>query len=396
MAVEHDLDTNGARDLRSRRRQRSGGREERPSVVITPPPLPPYGGGGYDPIAPSWRERVRGGLQYYGFGVGLLLLALSLTALAFYTLVLPELRPDEADPLAELMDPAVRDRALSSIPPVAPEGPAADLVSVHIGSFPPGAAVLVNNDPAGFSPIQDLRLRPGYHLITLSLAGHARRDTLVEVTSGAGLSLTFALRALEDVLGTTDAAPSLPRASGTPPTQQRAQQRQPPSARQPVATRESREAAAPRTSAPEPVRTGGIAVISDPSDAEVLLDSQPVGRTPLTLRDLQPGLYQITVRKPGFSPSTRGVRVASGNDTSADFSLQQQEGRVAILVRPWGSIYIDGVLVKRDTDVQHTASLSPGAHSIQIRHPVLGVRERTVQIQPNETTRVIFDLATDN
>ena len=57
--------------------------------------------------------------------------------------------------------------------------------------------------------------------------------------------------------------------------------------------------------------TGVLEVRSEPSTARVTIDGQPRGSTPLTLRDVAPGSYQVVLERAGWK-STQVVRVEPG------------------------------------------------------------------------------------
>jgi hypothetical protein len=57
--------------------------------------------------------------------------------------------------------------------------------------------------------------------------------------------------------------------------------------------------------------TGILEVRSDPSRAQVTIDGQNRGSTPLTLRDVTPGEYQVVIERGGRS-ATQLVRVEAG------------------------------------------------------------------------------------
>ena len=57
--------------------------------------------------------------------------------------------------------------------------------------------------------------------------------------------------------------------------------------------------------------TGVLEVRSGPSKAKVTIDGQERGSTPLTLRDLAPGDYQVVLEREGWK-STQTVRVEPG------------------------------------------------------------------------------------
>ena len=57
--------------------------------------------------------------------------------------------------------------------------------------------------------------------------------------------------------------------------------------------------------------TGVLEVRSEPSAARVTIDGQARGSTPLTLRDMTPGDYQVVLERAGWK-STQTVRVEPG------------------------------------------------------------------------------------
>ena len=61
-------------------------------------------------------------------------------------------------------------------------------------------------------------------------------------------------------------------------------------------------------------------------------------------------------------------------------------------VSPWGSIYVDGQLLARETDVRQTFDLPPGSHRVAAEHPQLGRREVVVQVRPAQSTSVTLEL----
>jgi hypothetical protein len=57
---------------------------------------------------------------------------------------------------------------------------------------------------------------------------------------------------------------------------------------------------------------GGISATSDPSGADILIDSKPVGITPAEVMDISEGKHQITIRKDGFQDWQEGIIVKTG------------------------------------------------------------------------------------
>jgi hypothetical protein len=68
------------------------------------------------------------------------------------------------------------------------------------------------------------------------------------------------------------------------------------------------------------------------------------------------------------------------------------EGTLSILVRPLGSIYIDGKLHRSDFDRQYTTKLMIGEHRVLLRHDMLGAKwEKYIKIQENEKKEIKVD-----
>jgi hypothetical protein len=57
---------------------------------------------------------------------------------------------------------------------------------------------------------------------------------------------------------------------------------------------------------------GGISATSDPSSADILIDSKPVGITPAEVMGISEGKHQITIRKDGFQDWQEGIIVKTG------------------------------------------------------------------------------------
>jgi PEGA domain len=71
--------------------------------------------------------------------------------------------------------------------------------------------------------------------------------------------------------------------------------------------------------------TGALEVASLPAGAAVTLDGKPIGVTPLTLPQLAPGDYRVTMRLKGFQTVETTVRVVAGERARAAARLTEQE-----------------------------------------------------------------------
>ena len=126
----------------------------------------------------------------------------------------------------------------------------------------------------------------------------------------------------------------------------------------------------PRKRAPAPaaLAPGQLAVDSTPEGAQVQVNgkSDPSWVTPLSLANLQPGQYTITVSKSGYVTDTRTVELASGNRANASFHLASMSATLIVKSDPEGaSIYVDGHDVGTKTPAQ--VSVHSGQHVVLVR-----------------------------
>ncbi len=81
---------------------------------------------------------------------------------------------------------------------------------------------------------------------------------------------------------------------------------------------------------------GSLTIRSKPSGAQVFVDDEIMGTTvdgSLTLKNLEPDEYDITVRKKGFAPWSQSVDVSAGESRSMTATLQ--EGRGVDITGTW-------------------------------------------------------------
>jgi hypothetical protein len=70
---------------------------------------------------------------------------------------------------------------------------------------------------------------------------------------------------------------------------------------------------------------GTLAIESQPPGAAVLVNGKPSGTTPLTINDLAPGEYRVTMRLKGFRDFATTVQVVAGERARAAARLTEQE-----------------------------------------------------------------------
>jgi hypothetical protein len=90
---------------------------------------------------------------------------------------------------------------------------------------------------------------------------------------------------------------------------------------------------------------GSLSIVSSPSGADVSLDGEYRGRTPLTISSLTPGRHQVALELPGYSRYTTSVEIQNGVMTYLDPVLAKAAsvGYISIVSSPSGAfVYVDG------------------------------------------------------
>jgi len=78
------------------------------------------------------------------------------------------------------------------------------------------------------------------------------------------------------------------------------------------------------TSALQPGTGGAIRVLSRPEGADVILDGNAIGQSPLLIADVPAGTHEVRVELAGFSPWVASVRLKGGSQTRVSASLERQ------------------------------------------------------------------------
>jgi hypothetical protein len=148
-----------------------------------------------------------------------------------------------------------------------------------VHSVPAGALVTIDGEPRGTTPLVVRGLGLGTVIVAVSSAGYETIERRVTLT-GERPSRTIEV----DLTERRDAA----------------------------STREA--------------RAGSLLIESRPAGAAVLLDGRLAGITPVTIADLAPRLYTVTLEHPGYRPVTTRVGVRAGE--RARVAARLEEGSV--------------------------------------------------------------------
>jgi PEGA domain len=151
---------------------------------------------------------------------------------------------------------------------------------------------------------------------------------------------------------------------------------------------------APRWWAGSPVpQVGQLAIISQPTGAEVIVDQQPRGVTPLTL-SLPSGAHTVLLNRGDVSRSFE-VNIKAGGEVLHHVDLEPRQvtaqgGRLVVTSDPPGArISVDGQA--RGVSPVTVDDLAPGQHAVVI-HGESGSVQRTVNVQRGQTASLVVSM----
>jgi hypothetical protein len=214
---------------------------------------------------------------------------------------------------------------------------AADSGMIRIRTLPDGVAIYKNNVYIGHSPVEPLQLSAGSYNFHFRKDGYDVQKRNVRVRAGSNRLLTVAM-------------------SG---------------------------------------HTGSLEVISEPPDAQIWIDGQAIsGRsTPAIIAQLSVGTHLLALKKDGHVYYEKEINISAKNTTKLTAELIAATGEVNILVKPWGSIFINNILKKKNSNVSFKEELVVGEHLVKIVHPSLGTWEKMVTIENDQRRELIIDFS---
>ena len=373
----------------------------------------------YQPPPPQGKERVWRSVRRLSFPLILLLFVGGLGALLYYSPGIEEsgrtLRqffglenPSQPEPTTALPPretlPMMRDSLAAAQETSSSEGLGNGFARLSVFSEPSDAAVLIDGDTVGTTPLNRYELRSGVYIISVQREGFFAADTVAILRDNETPTYSVALSARASQAGQQ---PPVLADQGSPvnaPSESDAGQETTSSAnptsdgtstsQQPPLVPES-DVAPPSTtqeSADQAVTTGTLRFTSTPAGALVQLDGEVVGTTPLTLNAVEAGSHEVMITQSGYDTSRTQLTLTPQTEREVQVTLNRQMGRLRVLVRPWGSIYINGQLRERNVDVWFEVPLPPGEHEIAAVHPALGRQTRTVTLNPGERYSLTIDL----
>jgi len=134
---------------------------------------------------------------------------------------------------------------------------------------------------------------------------------------------------------------------------------------------------------------GVISVESEPDEATVYVDDQPVGQTPLS-QQFGIGDYDIRLEADGFRPYQDTIDVRAGEPTRVAAQLQRQPGRLRIDGAPDGAdVIIDD---EQRGGADEVIDLQPGRRIAEVHADDYQVYRQPVDIESDEVTELTVEM----
>ncbi|MFA5859282.1 MAG: PEGA domain-containing protein [Elusimicrobiota bacterium] len=140
---------------------------------------------------------------------------------------------------------------------------------------------------------------------------------------------------------------------------------------------------------------GSIKIVSNPPGADVVIDGEPIGKTPITVPKVPAGTRQVIISKDKYVSQQEKVNVIIGKTEEVNVELSQQMGLVVVKTIPLGAqVWCDGVYVGTATPMGlRIKKLALGEHTVKAEYGVeYFPQEQRVSVVFNSENEVVLQL----
>lgn len=276
---------------------------------------------------------------------------------------------------------------------------------LSVSSEPAGASVIIDGDTVGKTPLQDLPLTEGEHQLRLEEARHLPMEQTLLITGRSvrqQLQLKMAPAWAEVTLDSVPSGANIlldgEPAGHTPATLEILQgerqlilQLQTYADWQQTLQVNASENLDLGMVTLQPA-AGELTLSSLPSSANVTLDGEFQGQTPLTLALSPDRAHRLEVFKPGYKRYSSSVELPAAGSDQQTVTLQAELGEVRFSVSPANAVLrING---KRARNSNQTVLLPAVAHTLEVSLDGYATVRRTVTPRPGLAQRVEVRLQT--
>ena len=260
------------------------------------------------------------------------------------------------------------------LPPPQPQPPRVTYGQVRVSSDPAGAKIFLDGQYTGRqTPATLQKLEAGKRMrVSLTRNGYKDWDRSITVDANKITPLSASLKSV---------APPPPIPERPPP---------------PVAA-ETPEPSPPATQEPEKTTSGEygtLSIDSKPDGAEVFVNAEYKGTTPIKVPKVPSGSVKVTVSKEGFLRYTTSVALRGGENKSlGTIHLGDLYGEVAVSsIPPRAWVYFDGEKIGARTPVTIRRVPRDRSHSIRVELEGFRPWETTMNLREKDSKRYDIQL----
>ncbi|MDR3002449.1 MAG: PEGA domain-containing protein [Fibromonadaceae bacterium] len=141
------------------------------------------------------------------------------------------------------------------------------------------------------------------------------------------------------------------------------------------------------------VISGSLFVQSQPSKAQVFMNENFMGLTPLLLENINPGTIPVALRLKGFSEHKESAKILSGKKTEINASMSRQTGKLTIV----SSQHELSVKITGENHIAleapfHKQTLNAGEYKLTVSKPRYYDNTYSITIKPDEEFRLETEL----
>jgi serine/threonine protein kinase len=119
--------------------------------------------------------------------------------------------------------------------------------------------------------------------------------------------------------------------------------------------------------------------------ARIYVDGQYCETTPSdSVLATSAGKHKLTIVNDYYPPEEEFVNINPGQTLSVQVNLVKSSSWLALVVKPWGEVYIDGSHIST-TPISTPIVLRPGKHRLVVTHPTLASYEATIELLSGDT-----------
>ncbi|MDF7801617.1 PEGA domain-containing protein [Pontiellaceae bacterium B1224] len=275
--------------------------------------------------------------------------------------------------------------------------------SITIKSNPDGAAVLVNGTPRGTAPVTISGLVAGDYIIELRKDGFERAYKSVSLLEGQVMDVDLKMKPITGLL-LVDSNPQGAEvviegiSKGDTPLlltdlplgefslEFRSMKHLPRTLKVNVTDRTPVRAFAELVS-----NTAQLKVSSDPGEASVSINGIAVGKTPITVEEVEAGEAEVRVSKRGYIPFVSKINFEAQKPYSIEAKLESLPSGLSVLSTPEGAkVLIDRVSVGKTP--LNLKDLKIGPHEVTVSLEGYSTKTKTIYLEPDTNDSVEFDM----